>query len=97
MIFVGNDWSENHHDVEIQDGDGQLLARRRFSEGVDGVRGLHELVAEHAADPGEVVIGIETDRGLWVASMVAADAGWKPAQMESSDVTLYSSIVGASR
>ena len=36
----------------------------------------------------------EVGVGSFAASMVAADAGWKPAQMESSDVTLYSSIVG---
>jgi Transposase/Transposase IS116/IS110/IS902 family len=71
-IFVGNDWSENHHDIEIQDTDGKLLARRRFPEGIDGIRGLHELIADHAGEPGEVVVGIETDRGLWVAALVAA-------------------------
>ena len=31
---------------------------------------LHELVAVHADDPGEVVVGIETDRGLWVQALV---------------------------
>lgn len=36
----------------------------------------------------------EVGVGSFAASMVAADAGWKPGQMESSDVTLYSSIVG---
>jgi hypothetical protein len=36
----------------------------------------------------------EVGVGSFAASMVAADAGWKPSQMESSDVTLYSSIVG---
>ena len=33
---------------------------------------MHELVAEHATGPGEVVVGTETDRGLWVMSLVAA-------------------------
>jgi transposase len=33
---------------------------------------LHELVAVHAGDPGEVVIGIETDRGLWVQALIEA-------------------------
>ena len=72
MIFVGNDWSEDHHDVEVMDQDGRVLARRRLPEGVVGVSMLHGLVAEHASDPAEVVVGIETDRGLWVASLVAA-------------------------
>jgi hypothetical protein len=72
LIFVGDDWSEDHHDIEIQRQDGKRLAVKRLPEGLDGVRCLHELIADHATDPGEVVIGIETDRGLWVAALVAA-------------------------
>ena len=72
MIFVGNDWSEDHHDVEILDESGKRLARRRLPEGVEGIAQLHALVAEHAAEPSQVVVGIETDRGLWVAALVAA-------------------------
>ena len=36
---------------------------------------LHELVAEHldpAAEPDQVLIGIETDRGRWVQALLAA-------------------------
>lgn len=48
------------------------LASRRLSEGLAGIRAFHELVAAHADEPGQVVIGIETDRGLWVDALVAA-------------------------
>lgn len=72
MIFVGDDWSEDHHDVHVMDESGGRLADRRFLEGLEGIRGFHELVAEHADDPGEVVVGIETDRGLWVDALTAA-------------------------
>ncbi len=72
MIFVGDDWSEAHHDVELQDEDGKCLARGRLPEGVDGLAALHRLIAEHGRDAGEVVVGIETDRGLWVQALVAA-------------------------
>jgi len=37
-----------------------------------GSEPLHELVAAHADDPAEVIVGIETDRGLWVTALVAA-------------------------
>ena len=30
------------------------------------------MVAEHADDPSEVVVGIETERGLWVQALIAA-------------------------
>ncbi|MDQ6785021.1 MAG: IS110 family transposase [Actinomycetota bacterium] len=72
MIYVGDDWSEDHHDIEIQDADGRRLARQRLPEGAIGVARFHALVAEHADDPGGVAVGIETDRGLWVAALVAA-------------------------
>ena len=72
MIFVGVDWAEAHHDVHVQDEDGKRLAGGRLPEGVEGIARFHELVGGHAEDPGEVVIGIETDRGLFVAALVAA-------------------------
>ena len=75
MLFVGNDWAEDHHDVEVVDEAGQRLARRRLSEGVEGMAGFHALVAEYLPEDGEVtdvVIGIETDRGPWVTALVAA-------------------------
>jgi transposase len=73
MIFVGDDWAEDHHDVALVDEAGTILARRRLPEGVTGITALHALVAQHATDPGEVVVGIETDRGLWVESLIAAN------------------------
>jgi transposase len=72
MIFVGDDWAETHHDVHVMDGEGQRLASRRLPEGLDGIVGFHELMAGYVDDPAEVVIGIETDRGLWVQALVAA-------------------------
>jgi len=72
MIFLGDDWAEQHHDVHLMDEAGRRLASRRLPEGLTGIRQLHELVAEHAEDPGQVVVGIETDRGLWVQALTAA-------------------------
>jgi transposase len=72
MIFVGDDWAEAHHDVHVMTETGERLAARRLGEGLDGIRGFHELMAAHADDPAEVVVGIETDRGLWVHALVAA-------------------------
>ena len=46
MLFVGDDWAEDHHDVEIVDDTGRVLIRRRLPEGLEGVTRLHALVAE---------------------------------------------------
>ena len=71
MLFVGDDWAEDHHDVYLMNEAGGRLASRRLPEGLGGVGRLHELIAEHAEDPAEVMIGIETDRGLWVNALTA--------------------------
>ena len=70
-VFIGDDWAEDHHDVYLMDDDGKRLASRRLPEGLDGIRVFHELVADHVIDPAEVIVGIETDRGLWVTALVA--------------------------
>jgi transposase len=72
MLFVGDDWAEDHHDVHLMDDAGIVLARRRLPEGLAGIRAFHELVADHANDTHDVVVGIETDRGLWVQALIAA-------------------------
>ncbi|MGH3969823.1 MAG: IS110 family transposase [Mycobacterium sp.] len=72
MLFVGDDWAEDHHDVYLMNETGERLASRRLSEGLAGIRVLHGLIAEHAEDPAQVVVGIETDRGLWVDALTAA-------------------------
>jgi transposase len=72
MIFVGVDWAEAHHDVHVQDGDGTRLGGGRLPEGVEGIARFHDLVGRHVDEPEDVVIGIETDRGLFVAALVAA-------------------------
>jgi transposase len=72
MIFVGDDWAEDHHDVYVMDEAGGRLAGRRLPEGLAGIRQLHELLGAHVDEPDQVVVGIETDRGLWVGALAAA-------------------------
>ena len=82
MLFVGDDWAEDHHDVEILDGEGRRLVKKRLPEGVEGLSKLHELIAtampmewaqlDSVEAAGRVKIGIETERGPWVAALIAA-------------------------
>ena len=72
MIFVGIDWAEAHHDACIVDEHGAILGKQRVPDGVDGVGRLHAMIADHAEDPSDVVIGIEIDRGLLVDALVSA-------------------------
>ncbi|MDP9795362.1 transposase [Catenuloplanes nepalensis] len=75
MLFVGDDWAEDHHDVEVQNEAGQTLGVVRLPEGVEGVTRFHELVGRFLtgdAGPSQVLICIETDRGPWVRALVTA-------------------------
>jgi transposase len=75
-VFVGDDWAEDHHDVELMDVAGRVLARARVPEGIAGMARLHAMVGGQLgdADPDDarVLVGIETDRGPWVAALAAA-------------------------
>jgi transposase len=75
LLFIGDDWAEAHHDIEIEDDFGTVLIRKRLPEGLAGITALHELVAEHldpAGEPDQVQVGIETERGPWVQALLAA-------------------------
>ncbi len=82
MLFIGDDWAEGHHDIELEDEAGRRLARARLPEGLEGITRLHALVVEHAPGfwaelppdqvAGQVIVGIETDRGPWVTALRAA-------------------------
>jgi hypothetical protein len=71
LIFVGHDWAEAHHDVVVMNEAGEVVGSARLGEGLAGVTGLYTLVSQWADAPTEVVVGTETDRGLFVAAMVA--------------------------
>jgi len=66
-LFVGDDWAEDHHDIEVMDEAGKVLAKRRLPEGAAGMTQLHALIGRFLpedADDAEVVTGIETDELL---------------------------------
>jgi transposase len=79
LLFVGDDWAEDHHDLELMDAAGRRLAKARLPEGVAGITRLHAMIGQALGDDGgaedvaaRVKIGIETDRGPWVQALVAA-------------------------
>jgi transposase len=97
MLFVGNDWAEDHHDVEIVDEAGCRLVHRRFPEGIAGMAELHAVIADHLgedAEASDVVVGIETDRGPWVAALAAA--GYRVYPINPMQVARYRERHGTS-
>lgn len=75
MLFIGDDWAEDHHDVEFQDEEGRVLRCARLPEGIAGIAGFGQLVGGFVsgdAEPSDVLVCIETDRGPWVKALIAA-------------------------
>ena len=69
-LFCGIDWATAHHDVAVVNDDGRVVARARVGNDAAGFAQLLTLLAEagdSAALP--IPVGIETDRGLWVAAL----------------------------
>ena len=64
-----------HHDVCVVNAGGRVVAKGRVPQRIAGVARLHELGDLGRDDPKapvEVVVGIETDRGLLVRALLAA-------------------------
>jgi hypothetical protein len=76
LLFIGDDWADDHHHVVVQDAAGKTLGRRLLPEGAGGMARFHELVAccageDAELDPARVVVVIETERGPWVRALAA--------------------------
>ena len=72
MIFVGDDWAEDHHDVHLMDETGARLAWRRLPEGLAGIGEFHQLPPDTSQTRLGRWCGIETDRRSRVEALVAA-------------------------
>src|SRR2546421_7960726 len=75
MLLVGDEWAEDHRDVELMDSAGRVLVVARLPEGAAGLARLHAMIGEQLGEDAEtagVRVGIETDRGLWVTALAAA-------------------------
>ena len=97
-LLVGDDWAEDHHDVEVMNEAGKVLARRRLPEGVAGIAQLHALIGAQLGedtDSAEVTVGIETDRGPWVAALIAA--GYQVFPVNPLQASRYRERHGVSR
>ena len=73
MLFIGDDWAEDYHDVELMNDSGSTLARARLPEGIEGIEKLHAMIGSSTTgDDQPVLVGIETEQGPWVLALTAA-------------------------
>jgi len=70
MIYVGIDWADDHHDVAITDDSAKTLAQFQISHDHSGFATLHGQLAKFKQSPDQILIALETSRGLLVHELL---------------------------
>jgi transposase len=63
MWYIGLDWADTHHDVEVLDEAGKRVGVRRFAHSHDGLHELKQFVLSIATDPEQLACIVETNHG----------------------------------
>lgn len=72
MWYVGLDWADTHHDVEVLDEAGKRVGVRRFAHSHDGLHELKAFLLGIAASPEELACIVETNHGLLITFLLEA-------------------------
>jgi transposase len=72
MWYVGLDWADTHHDVEVLDEAGKRVGVRRFAHSHDGLNELQQFVLSIATDPEQLACIVETNHGLLITFLLEA-------------------------
>ena len=70
MIYVGIDWADDHHDVAITDDSAKTLSQFQISHDSSGFAALHGQLAKFRQSPDQILIALETSRGLLVHELL---------------------------
>jgi len=70
MLYVGIDWASDHHDVCLTNDSAQTLAAFRIAHGSEGFERLHRVIKDHEPEPQQVLVALETTRGLLVHDLL---------------------------
>src|SRR5258708_11156427 len=72
MWYVGLDWADTHHDVEVLDEAGKRVGARRFAHSHAGLNELKQFVLSIAASPEHLACIVETNHGLLITFLLEA-------------------------
>jgi len=72
MWYVGLDWADTHHDVEVLDEAGKRVGVRRFAHSHDGLHELQAFLLGIAASPEDLACIVETNHGLLITFLLEA-------------------------
>lgn len=72
-LLVGLDWGEEQHRVLLMSPEGDVLDEFDVEDSISGLARVHTAISACWDDPGDVMVGAETDRGLLIEALVASD------------------------
>jgi len=72
MWYVGLDWADTHHDVEVPYLAGKRVGVRRFAHSHQGLNELKQFVLSIATDPEQLACIVETNHGLLITFLLEA-------------------------
>ena len=72
MWYVGLDWADTHHDVEVPYLAGKRAGAQRFAHSHDGLNELKHFLLSIAASPEHLACIVETNHGLLIAFLLEA-------------------------
>ena len=72
MWYVGLDWADTHHDVDVLDEAGKRVGARRFAHSHAGLNELKQFVLSIAASPENLACIVETNHGLLITFLLEA-------------------------
>ncbi len=72
MWYIGLDWADTHHDVEVLDEAGKRVGARRFAHSHEGLNELKQFVLSIAASPEQLACIVETNHGLLITFLLEA-------------------------
>ena len=85
MWYVGLDWADTHHDVEVLDEAGKRVGVRRFAHSHDGLNELKEFVLSIATQPEQLACIVETNHGLLITFLLEAGLPVYPVNPKSAN------------
>ena len=85
MWYVGLDWADTHHDVEVQDEAGKRVGARRFAHSHADLNELKAFLLGIVASPEELACIVETNHGLLITFLLEAGIPVYPVNPKSAN------------
>jgi transposase len=70
MWYLGLDWADTHHDVQVLDEAGKRVGARRFAHSHAGLHELKQFLLRSAPSPERLACIVETSHGLLIAFLL---------------------------